>query len=88
MMRTSDQHRYAGISSFKGFRVEKDRLVRKRLNIEERIDLSYRMISRMVSVSTQFFNLAKDMIVPGITEFLKGWLNKNVNTDDQKENST
>ncbi len=86
MMRTSDQQRYKRISSFTGFRVEKERLTQKKLFIEERIDLSFKMISRMVSVSTQVFNLAKDIFIPKLSELLKGWLNKNADTTGEEEN--
>lgn len=86
MMRNSNHKKYAGISSFNDFSVEKGRLVQKSKKIRERIDVSFRVISKMASVSTQIFTLAKEIIVPKVSELFKGWLNKNVNTASGEEN--
>jgi len=77
-MKRNSKHKYSGISTFKDFNIEKSRLVRNKKFIEQRLDLNFRLLGKMASLSTQFAAMAKEQIIPKVSELIRGWENQNV----------
>ncbi len=67
---------YSGISSFEDFKLEKERLLLKAELIETRLSFNFEKIRNVFSVSSMMFSLAKEYIMPKITEFLGGMFKK------------
>jgi len=75
-MKRNNIHRYSDISSFEDFRREKERLILKRKLIESRLELSFLIISRVLSLSNLMASFAKEFIMPRLSELLGGFLRK------------
>jgi hypothetical protein len=71
-----DNYNYSGISSFEDFKLEKERLLLKVELIETRLSFNFEKIRNVFSVSTMLFSLAKEYLVPKISEFLGGMFKK------------
>jgi hypothetical protein len=67
---------YSGISSFEDFKLEKERLLLKVELIETRLSFNFEKIRNVFSVSTMLFSLAKEYIMPKISDFLGGMFKK------------
>jgi len=67
---------YSGISSFEDFKLEKERLLLKAELIETRLSFNFEKIRNVFSVSSMMISLAKEYIMPKITEFLGGMFKK------------
>lgn len=78
MMRKNFESKYAEISSFEDFQFEKQQLIFKGKLAEARLNLAFLKVAHLFSVSGMLYELAKDVILPKISEFLK--------EDPKKEN--
>ncbi|MFA6404291.1 MAG: hypothetical protein WCX31_22090 [Salinivirgaceae bacterium] len=67
---------YSGISSFEDFKLEKERLLLKVELIETRISFNFEKIRSIFSISSMLFSVAKEYIMPKISEFLGGMFKK------------
>jgi hypothetical protein len=68
----SKDQSYPGISSFEDFRLEKERLLLKMELIETRMSFNFEKIRSVFSVSSMLFSLAKEYLMPKISDFLGG----------------
>lgn len=76
MMKPGKEYFYSDISSFEDFQTEKERLKMKLKMTELRLNHSLAIITRVFSVSSMIISLAKDYIIPKISELLAGIVNK------------
>jgi hypothetical protein len=82
--------KYSEISSFEDFHFEKVRLKFRRKIIETKLKLTYTEVSSMFSISNLFTSLAKEVVLPGISDFLGILISKvgnenNSGSDKDKE---
>ena len=75
MKKHNDSH-YSEISSFEDFRVESEMLKLRSKFIETKLSLSYQQVRKFFSVSNLFSNVARDFILPRISDFLNVLIGK------------
>jgi len=75
-MKNNNTYQYSEISTLEDFRLEKERLILQRKLIELKLNLSYLLISKVFSVSNLIFSLAKEFILPKISDFLGSLIKK------------
>ena len=75
-MKNSYDNKYSEISSFEDFRIERERLIFRSKLIEAKLNLTYLQVSKMFSVSNQFFSIAKEVVLPKISDFLGNLIKK------------
>ena len=76
-----NNYKYAEITSFEDFRTEKERLILKSRIIETKINYNIISIRKMFSVTTLFHSLAKEFVLPKISEFFSDFIRKVENKD-------
>lgn len=84
-MRRNFDHKYADISSFEDFHLEKERLIFRSKLAEARLNLAYIKVTHFLSVSGMLYGLAKDIILPKISEFLKEEPKKEDKKDERQK---
>ena len=75
-MKSNSKSKYSEISSFKDFRIEKEQLNFRNELIEAKLKLTYLKVTEKFSVSNLFTSLARDIVLPKISDFLGGVINK------------
>jgi hypothetical protein len=75
MKKLNDSH-YSEISSFDDFRHEKEMLKLRSKFIEAKLNLTYLQIRRIFSVSNLLSSMAKDVVLPRISDFLNGLISQ------------
>jgi hypothetical protein len=81
-MKQNNIHPYSGISTFEDFKLEKERLILKKKIIEVKLEVSYIHITKFFSASNLLFSVAKELILPKISDFI-GILIKKTEPDIQ-----
>ena len=69
-MKNSRDHKYSEIRSFKDFGIEKERLTFRSKLTEAKLTITYLEISRLFSVSSMLFSVAKEVVLPRVSDFL------------------
>ena len=69
MKKHNDSH-YSEISSFEDFRLESEMLKLRSKLIEAKLNLTYLQIMKIFSVSNLISSVAKDVVLPKISDFL------------------
>jgi hypothetical protein len=70
MTATSRNHKYSAISSFEDFRVEKERLLFREKLTEAKLNLNFSSIVRVLSFSSLFNTVSREIILPKISQIL------------------
>lgn len=65
-----NNRKYSDITSFEDFRLEKEKLRLRSKLIEVKLRLNYSEIRKAFSFSTLFSSLAKELVLPRISDFL------------------
>lgn len=76
-----NNNRYSKISSFEDFRIEKENLKFQSELIEAKLSLNYLHIRKALSISTLFSSLAKEFVLPKMSDFLGGLIKKIAKAD-------
>jgi hypothetical protein len=63
-------NKYAGISSFDDFQTEKEKLKSRSELVETKLRLTQSEVRKMFSVAGQFFSLAREVVLPKISELV------------------
>jgi hypothetical protein len=82
MMKKHDDSHYGGISSFEDFRLESEMLKMRSKFIEAKLKLTYLQIRRVFSVSNLLSSVARDVVLPKISDFLNSLIGKAQNKTD------
>jgi len=75
-----NNNRYSKISSFEDFRIEKENLKFQSELIEAKLSLNYLHFRKALSISTLFSSLAKEFVLPKVSDFLGVLIKKIPNT--------
>jgi hypothetical protein len=67
---------YSEISTFEDFRIEKESLILKKKIIEVRLQVSYLHITKFFSLSNLLFSVAKEFILPKISDLIGSLIKK------------
>lgn len=86
-MKNDYNNKYSEISSFEDFRFERARLKFKSKIIESKLKLTYMQVSNMFSISNLFNSLAKEVILPKISDFLGVLIRKVGNENHSKSDN-
>jgi hypothetical protein len=79
-MKDNHDSRYSEISSFEDFRLERERLIFRRRLIEAKLNLTYLQVSKILSVSSLFISMGKEIVLPWLSDLL-GTLIKKIEKD-------
>ena len=69
-MKSSVSDKYAGISSFRDIKAEKERLKLKKSIAEAKLELRYMQFRETLSVTNMFISLAREFVVPKISDII------------------
>jgi len=69
-MKNNPDKKYSQITSFKDFHYERELLILRSKLIETRLTLNYLQVKKAFSVSSLFSSLAKEVVLPKISDFL------------------
>ena len=69
-------NKYSDISSFDDFHSEKEKLRHRGELVETRLRLTQSEVRKMFSVAGQFFSLAREVVLPKISELINVLINK------------
>ncbi|OFY65209.1 MAG: hypothetical protein A2V64_06160 [Bacteroidetes bacterium RBG_13_43_22] len=83
-MKSNSKSKYSGISSFEDFRIEKEQLNFRNELIEAKLKLTYLKVTEKFSVSNLFGSLAREFVLPKVSDFL-GDVIKKVGKDTHSE---
>jgi len=75
-MKNNTVTKYSNITSFKDFRDERERLVFRSRIIESKLKLNYFKVTRAFSPSILFSSLAREFILPKISDFLSDLISR------------
>jgi len=75
-MKKHNNSHYSEISSFEDFRLESEMLKLRSKFIEAKLNLTYLQIRKIFSVSNLFSSVAKDVVLPKISDFLNVLIGK------------
>ena len=70
------RNKYSEISSFDDFHTEKEKLKSRGELVEARLRLTQSEVRRMFSVAGQFFSLAREVVLPKISELMNVLIKK------------
>jgi hypothetical protein len=76
MMKKLNDYQYVEISTFEDFRYEKENLIFRKKLIETKLNLTYLQIREVFSISNMLTSVAKEVVLPKISDFLTGLINK------------
>jgi len=76
MISNSHNSRYLKISSFEDFRTEREMLDLRSKLIEAKLKLSFLQVRKMFSVSSLLLSVAREMVLPRISDFLSSLTSK------------
>jgi hypothetical protein len=71
-----NRNKYSEISSFDDFRAEKEKLKFRGELVESRLNLTQSEVRKMFSVAGQFFSLAREVVIPKISELINVLIKK------------
>jgi len=69
-------NKYSEISSFDDFHTEKEKLKSRGELVESRLSLTQSEVRKMFSVAGQFFSLAREVVLPKISELINVLIKK------------
>ena len=75
-MKRNNNSKYSEISSFEDFRIEREQLNFRNELIEAKLKLTYLKVTEKFSVSNLFASLARDVVLPKVSDFLSGVISK------------
>jgi hypothetical protein len=75
-MKNSPDYKYSEIRSFKDFDIEKERLTFRSKLTEAKLTITYLEISKLFSLSSMLFSVAKEVVLPRISDFLNDLVKK------------
>jgi hypothetical protein len=75
-MKNRRDHKYSEIASFEDFGIEKERLTFRSKLTEAKLTITYLEISKLFSVSSMLFSVAKEVVLPKISDFLNDLVKK------------
>lgn len=75
-MKNNYDNKYSEISSFKDFRIEREQLNFKSDLIEAKLKLTYLHVTKMFSVANLFSTIAKEIVLPKVSDFLGNLVKK------------
>ncbi len=78
-MKRKADYRYAEITSFEDFRLEKEQLIFKSKAIEMKLSFTYHKMLNSISVVNIFYSVVKEVVIPKISGFLNGLFTKTDN---------
>ena len=85
-MKNNVSYKYADISSFRDIKTEKERLKLKKSIAEAKFELRYMQFRETLSVTNMFMSLAREFIVPKVSDILSRLAKKSGNnSSDLKE---
>jgi hypothetical protein len=70
------RNKYSEITSFEDFRTEKEKLKSRSDLVESRLRLTQSEVRKMFSVAGQFFSLAREVVIPKISELINVLIKK------------
>ena len=70
------RNKYSEISSFDDFHTEKEKLKSRGELVESRLRLTQSEVRKMFSVAGQFFSLAREVVLPKISELVNVLIKK------------
>jgi hypothetical protein len=71
-----NRNKYSEISSFDDFHSEKEILKSRGELVESRLNLTQSEVRKMFSVAGQFFSLAREVVIPKISELINVLIKK------------
>jgi hypothetical protein len=75
-MKNNYDNKYSEITSFEDFRIEREQLNFKSDLIEAKLKLTYLQVTEMLSVANLFNTIAKEVVLPKVSDFLGNLVKK------------
>ncbi len=75
-MKNNYDNKYSEITSFEDFRIEREQLNFKSDLIEAKLKLTYLQVTEMLSVANLFSTIAKEVVLPKVSDFLGNLIKK------------